>query len=50
MDALAYKLENGLKKLIESLQKKKASENWDDSFIIKESNNLYVTKVEDPDI
>jgi len=41
MDALAYKLENGLKKLIESLQLKQADKNWDDSFIIKESNELY---------
>ena len=44
MDALAYKLENGLKKLIESLQTKQADNDWDDSFIIKESNELYITK------
>jgi four helix bundle protein len=43
MDALAYKLENGLKKLIESLQSKQATNDWDDSFIVKESNELYKT-------
>jgi four helix bundle protein len=44
MDALAYKLENGLKKLAESLQYKQANNEWDDSFIIKESNEIYLTK------
>ena len=44
MDALAYKLENGLKKLIESLQTKQQNHDWDDSFIIKESNELYTTR------
>ena len=43
MDTLAYKLENGLKKLIESLQLKQADKDWDDSFIIKESNETYMT-------
>jgi len=43
MDALAYKLESGLKKLIESIQSKQANNDWDDSFIIKESNKLYTT-------
>ena len=40
-DALAYKIENGLKKLIESLQLKRRDGNWDDSFILKESNESY---------
>lgn len=44
MDALAYKLENGLKKLIESLQHKQQDHDWDDSFIVKESNEIYITK------
>jgi four helix bundle protein len=38
LDAAAYKLENGLKRLIESLQKKRLTGNWDESFIIKETN------------
>lgn len=44
MDRLAYKLENGLKKLIESLQIKQTHNEWDDSFVIKESNDLYTPK------
>ena len=40
-DILAYKLENGLKKLIESLQHKREKGEWDDSFIVKESNAAY---------
>ncbi len=40
-DRLAYKLENGLKKLIESLQYKRQSNEWEDSFILKESNAAY---------
>jgi len=43
MDALAYKLENGLKKLVESIQAKKVDDDWDDSFIFKESNEIYTT-------
>jgi four helix bundle protein len=41
LDAAAYKLENGLKRLIESLQNKKLTGNWDDSFVIRETNELY---------
>ena len=40
-DALAFKLENGLKRLIQSLQCKRESGDWDDSFILKESNMAY---------
>jgi four helix bundle protein len=40
-DRLAYKLENGIKKLIESLQRKRAEGKWDDSFIVEESNAGY---------
>lgn len=43
MDALTFKLENELKKLIESLQLKQEENDWDDSFIIRESNKLYTT-------
>ena len=41
LDALAYKIENGLKKLIESLQQKQADGGWEDSFIVRESNASY---------
>jgi len=40
-DILAYKLENGIKKLIESLQYKREKGDWDDSFIVRESNTAY---------
>lgn len=40
-DALAYKLENGLKRLIEALQAKRSTGEWEDSFIVKESNAAY---------
>ncbi len=40
-DPLAYKLENGMKKLIESLQYKREAHDWEDSFILKESNTAY---------
>jgi four helix bundle protein len=42
-DQLAYKLENGLKKLIESLQRKRNAGDWDDSFVVRESNAMYET-------
>ena len=45
-DILAYKLENGIKKLIESLQYKREKGEWDDSFIVKESNTAYVQEDE----
>lgn len=40
-DALAFKLENGLRRLIESLQEKEQSGTWQDSFVIRESNTVY---------
>jgi four helix bundle protein len=43
-DTLAYKLENGIKRLIESLQLKRERGEWDDSFIVKESNPAYGRK------
>lgn len=43
-DSLAYKLENGIKRLIESLQHKREKREWDESFIVKESNAFYGKK------
>jgi hypothetical protein len=40
-DAVAFKLENGLKRLIESLQEKQQTGTWQDSFVIRESNEAY---------
>ena len=42
LDALAYKLENGLIRLIESLQaRQQDNKPWQDRFILKESNQAY---------
>ena len=43
LNKLAYKLENGLLKLIESLEYKKESGNWVDNLMTKESNAIYLT-------
>ena len=40
-DALAFKLENGLVRLIESLQQKRLEGGWQDSFVLRESNEAY---------
>ena len=41
LDAAAWKLENGLKRLIESLQSKQREGGWQESFVIRESNTAY---------
>jgi four helix bundle protein len=41
LNALAYKLENGLLKLVESLERKEMAGDWIDHLIIKESNVAY---------
>ena len=41
LDALAFKLENGLLKLVESLERKEEAGDWIDSLIVKESNVAY---------
>lgn len=41
LDALAYKLENGLLKLVESLERKRDQGSWVDRLVIKESNAVY---------
>jgi four helix bundle protein len=41
LDELAYKLENGLLKLVESLERKKFDGDWIDSLIVKEANEAY---------
>jgi hypothetical protein len=38
---LAYKLENGLLKLVESLERKEMAGDWIDHLVIKESNVVY---------
>ena len=41
LNELAYKLENGLLKLVESLERKKLDSDWIDTLVIKESNEDY---------
>jgi four helix bundle protein len=41
MNALSFKLENGLLKLVESLERKREAGDWIDSLIIKETNTAY---------
>jgi hypothetical protein len=41
LDSLAYKLENGLLKLVESLEKKRDRGDWIDHLTVKESNAIY---------
>jgi len=43
LDALAYKLENGLLRLVESLERKEISGDWIDHLVVKESNAVYGT-------
>ncbi|OEU80130.1 MAG: hypothetical protein BA865_03095 [Desulfobacterales bacterium S5133MH4] len=41
LDTLAYKLENGLLKLVESLEQKRERGEWTDHLMVKESNAIY---------
>ena len=43
MNAMAYKLEYGLLKLVESLERKKEAGDWIDHLVLKESNLIYST-------
>jgi len=43
LDTLAYKLENGLLKLVESLEEKRDRGEWTDHLLIKESNLVYMS-------
>lgn len=41
MDSLAFKLENGLLRLVESLERKRDRGEWEDSLVVRESNTAY---------
>ena len=41
LDSLAFKLENGLLRLVESLEHKREKGEWTDYLMIKESNAIY---------
>jgi len=40
-DKVVFKLDNGLKRLIESLQRKRDEGTWEESFVVRESNAAY---------
>jgi four helix bundle protein len=40
-DALAYKLENGLTRLVSRVEQKRMQGDWDESYIVRESNAAY---------
>jgi hypothetical protein len=42
LDSQADKLENGLLKLVESLERKRDRGDWIDHLVVKESNTVYV--------
>lgn len=44
LDRLAYQLENGLLKLVESLEQKRERGEWIDHLMVKESNVIYSIK------
>lgn len=41
LDTLAFKLENGLLKLVESLERKRDGGDWNDSLVVRDSNATY---------
>ena len=41
LDGLAYRLENGLLKLVEALERKAQDGDWTDTLIVKETNAAY---------
>jgi four helix bundle protein len=41
LDTFAYKLENGLLKLVESLEQKRERGEWTDHLMVKETNAIY---------
>ncbi|NLF39534.1 four helix bundle protein [bacterium] len=47
LDALACKIENGMIKLIEGLEAKKASEDWVDTLILRDCDDLYAAGAAD---
>ena len=44
VDTLAYKLENGLIKLVQRLEQKRDRGEWIDHLLVKESNAIYTNK------
>ena len=47
LNDLAFKLENGLLRLVNSLEKKQPSSDWVDHLMLKESNEIYTVEMQD---
>ena len=41
LDSLGYKIENGLLRLVESLERKREQGDWIDTLVVRESNAIY---------
>jgi len=41
LDSLGYKIENGLLRLVESLERKREQGDWVDTLVVRESNAIY---------
>lgn len=48
LDALAFKIENGLLKLVETLERKRDAGEWTDTLVVRESNDVYERSVHAP--
>lgn len=46
LDALSYRIENGLIRLIERIELKREAKDWIDHMVVRESNEAYVTDQE----
>jgi four helix bundle protein len=44
LDSLAFKLENGLLRLVEALERKRDFGTWTDTLIVSESNSVYTAE------
>ena len=44
LDSLAFKIENGLLKLIESLEQKRSDRDWEENLMVRELNAAYATR------
>lgn len=42
LDQLAFKLENGLLRLVEALERKQEAGGWTDTLVVQESNAIYL--------
>jgi four helix bundle protein len=48
LDQLAFKLENGLLRLVEALERKQETGGWTDTLVVQESNAIYLGTPNNP--